>query len=55
MPSRSLMPGAQPRCSVISVLSLLRPLTPLGAERLWLCLNFTASNVLDQVGQVLRW
>jgi len=34
MPSRSRVLGSQPMSFLISVLSLLRPLTPFGALRL---------------------
>ena len=53
MPSRRRMPGAQPRYFLMSVLSLLRPFTPLGAERLCLCFELDAGDVLDHVHQAV--
>ena len=41
MPSMSVMDGAQPSRSLMSVLSLLRPRTPFGASSLYVRFSLT--------------
>ena len=53
MPVRKGMDGSHPNILLISALSLLRPLTPLGAFKLYRRFNLNPGNVFDDIDKLI--